>query len=155
MKNNLTGTKIVSQNKKASFNYFLSDFLECGIELRGSEIKSVREGGCSIGDSYVIFKNGEALILNMNIAPYEKASVFNHEALRTRRLLLHKKEIRKFEEAVKIERYTVVPTKVYFRKGMCKIEIALGKGKNRVDKRETIKNRDIQRNLKKGNNADA
>lgn len=150
MKKEENSVKIVSTNRKASFNYFLSDFLECGIELKGSEIKSVRNGGCSISDSYIIIKNKEAYILNMNISEYDKASVFNHDPLRTRKLLLHKKEILKLESKITLQGYTIVPTKIYFKKGMCKIEIALAKGKKLFDKRETIKNRDIERNLKKG-----
>ncbi len=149
MKQVVEGRKVVAQNKKASFNYFLSDFLECGIELVGSEIKSIRNGGCNISDSYVIIKNGEAYILNMNISPYDKASAFTHEPLRTRKLLLHKKEINKLASKVTLSGYSLVPTKVYLKKGLCKIEIALGKGKKLYDKRETIKERDVNRSLNK------
>lgn len=149
MNENETRIKIISNNRKAHFNYFLSDFLESGIELKGSEIKSIRNNKVNIDDAYVIFKNGEAYILNMNIAEYEKSSVFNHDPLRSRRLLLHKKEILKFKNKVEKDNFTVVPTKVYLKKGMCKIEIALAKGKKLYDKRETIKKRDIDRKLAK------
>ncbi|MFA6667080.1 MAG: SsrA-binding protein SmpB [Bacilli bacterium] len=149
MKTITEGRKILVQNKKAFFNYFLSDFLECGIELEGSEIKSIRAGGCSISDSYVIIRNNEAFILNMNIAPYDKASNFTHDPLRTRKLLLHKKEIKKLSDKITLDGYTIVPTKIYLKKGLCKVEVALGKGKKLYDKRETIKERDINRHLNK------
>jgi SsrA-binding protein len=149
MKQAETGRKILVQNKKASFNYYLSDFLECGIELVGSEIKSIRAGGCSISDSYIIIKSGEAYVLNMNIAPYDKAANFAHDPLRTRKLLLHKKEIKKLDDKITLGGYTIVPTKVYLKKGLCKLEIALGKGKKLYDKREVIKKRDVDRSLRK------
>ncbi len=145
--------KLLVSNNKAKFLYFLEVFLECGIELKGSEIKSIRHNGASLRDSYVIFKNGEAFILNMHIAPYEHGNNFNHEPNRTRKLLLHKKEILKMEQKAKEKVMTVVPTKVYLKKGRVKIEIALAKGKKLYDKRETIKKRDDERmmaKLKKG-----
>ncbi len=148
------GIKIISTNKKASFNYFLSDFLECGIALKGTEIKSLRVHGCVIGDSYIVIRNEEFEIINMHINPYEQGNIFNHDPLRTRKLLAHKKEIRWFEEKMKKGGYTVVPTKVYFHRGKAKVEIALAKGKKAYDKRETIKQRDIQRDLAKGGNGE-
>ena len=144
------GIKIIATNRKAHFNYFLSDFTECGIVLKGTEIKSLRVHSCSIGDSYVIIRNGEAEILNMHINPYEQGNIFNQDPLRSRKLLLHKKEIKWFADKVQRGGYSIVPTKVYFRKGKCKVEIALAKGKKAYDKRETIKNRDIERNMRKG-----
>ena len=141
--------KIVTTNRKAHFNYFLSDFLECGISLKGSEIKSLRNNHCSIDDSYCIIRNNECFILNMNIPEYDKSTVFNHDPLRSRKLLLHKNEILKFNNRMIKEGYTLIPTKVYFKNGMCKVEIALGKGKKLYDKREVVKNRDIERDLKK------
>ena len=150
MEKKVIETKVICQNKKAHFNYFLSDFIEAGVELEGSEIKSIRNGGCSISDSYIIIKNDQAFILNMNVSPYDKASSFTHEPLRTRRLLLHKNEIRKMAKKITLDGYTIVPTKVYLKKGYCKIEIALAKGKKLYDKRETIKSRDVERKLKKG-----
>ena len=141
--------KVLVSNNKAKVLYFLEDFLECGIELKGSEIKSIRHNGASLKDSYVIFKNGEAFLLNMHIAPYEHGNNFNHEPNRTRKLLMHKKEIVKMEQKAKEKVMTVVPTKVYLKKGKLKIEIALGKGKKLFDKRETIKKRDDERMMAK------
>lgn len=141
--------KVLVNNSKAKYLYFLEDFIECGIELKGSEIKSVRHNGASLRDSYVIFKNGEAFILNMRIAPYDRGADFNHEPNRTRKLLLHKKEINKMAQKAKEKAMTVVPTKVYLKKGKLKIEIALAKGKKLFDKRETIKRRDDERMMAK------
>ena len=145
-----SGIKIISSNKKAHFNYFLSDFTECGIELKGTEIKSIRVNGATIGDSYVVIRNEQAEIINMYIKPYEHGNLFNHEPLRSRRLLLHKKEIRWFEMKMKQGGFSVVPTRIYFSHGKVKVEIALAKGKKLYDKRETIKKRDIDRDLAKG-----
>jgi SsrA-binding protein len=141
--------KLLVNNSKAKFLYFLEDFVECGIELKGSEIKSIRHNGASLKDSYVIFKNGEAFLLNMHIAPYDHGNSFNHEPNRTRKLLLHKHEILKMEQKAKEKVMTVVPTKVYLKKGKVKIEIALAKGKKLFDKRETIKKRDDERMMAK------
>ncbi len=145
-----SGIKIIAQNKKAAFNYFLSDFTECGIELKGTEIKSLRVNGATIGDSYIVIRNGNAEIINMYIKPYEQGNLFNHDPLRSRRLLLHKKEIKWFEIKMKQGGFTVVPNKIYLRGGKAKVEIALAKGKKLYDKRETIKERDIKRDMDKG-----
>ena len=145
-----TGIKIIATNKKAHFNYFLSDFTECGISLKGTEIKSLRVHSCSIGDAYVIIRNGEAEIINMHINPYEQGNIFNQDPLRNRKLLLHKKEIKWFMDKAQKIGYSIVPTKVYFKKGKCKVEIALAKGKKNYDKRETIKQRDLERNMRSG-----
>ena len=145
-----TGIKIIAQNRKAHFNYFLSDFIECGIALRGTEIKSLRKHACSIGDAYVVIRNGEAELVNMHINPYEQGNIFNHDPLRTRKLLLHKKEIKWLDAQVSRGGYTIVPTKVYFKKGKAKVEIALAKGKHDYDKRQSIKERDIGREMKNG-----
>ena len=145
-----SGIKIIATNKKAHFNYFLSDFTECGIELKGTEIKSLRVNGATIGDSYIVIRNGNAEIINMYIKPYDHGNLFNHDPLRSRRLLLHKKEIKWFEIKMKQGGFTVVPTKIYLSKGKAKVEIALAKGKKLYDKRETIKQRDIKRNLARG-----
>lgn len=144
-----TGIKIITHNRKSSFNYFLSDFLETGIELTGTEIKSIRNNGVSLNDSYIVIRNHEAYILNMHIAPYKQGNIFNHDPLRTRKLLLHKKEIYKLEAKIKEKSFTLVPTKVYFKRGRVKVEIALGKGKKDYDKRETIKERDSKRDIEK------
>ena len=144
------GVKVIASNRKAHFNYFLSDFTECGIVLKGTEIKSLRVHSCSIGDSYVIIRNGEAEIINMHINPYEQGNIFNQDPTRNRKLLLHKKEIKWFEERSQKGGYSIIPTRVYFRKGKCKVEIALGKGKKAYDKRETNKQRDLDRSMRKG-----
>lgn len=146
--------KILTKNSKAYFNYFLSDFLECGIELVGTEIKSMRFDGASLNDSYVTFKNNEAYVLNMHIAPYDKGNIFNHDPLRTRKLLLHKQEILKLEQKVKEKGYTVVPTALYLYKGRAKLEIALAKGKDNYDKRQVVKERDDKRSMDKARKGD-
>ena len=143
------GTKLIASNKKAHFNYFLSDFLECGIELYGTEIKSLRVNGCSVNDAYIVFKGQECFILNMHIAPYKEGNIFNKEPLRTRKLLLHKKEILKYSMKLQTEGYTIVPTKVYFKEGLAKIEIALAKGKKLYDKREDMKKKDMGKEMDK------
>lgn len=143
------GIKVVTNNRKAGFNYFLSDFLECGIELTGTEIKSVRLNNVNLNDAYVVIRDGEAFIINMNIAQYDKGTVFNHDELRKRKLLMHKQEIRKYEQRIIKDGYTIIPTKLYLKKGFCKVEIALAKGKKNFDKRETIKKRDVEREVAK------
>jgi SsrA-binding protein len=141
--------KVITSNKKAHFEYFLSDFIEAGIELVGTEIKSLRFHGCSLNDSYILIRNDEAYIIGMNIAPFFNGNIFNHEPLRTRKLLLHKKEIKYLSKKMDIEGYTLVPTKIYFSNGRAKLELAVAKGKKLYDKRETMKNKEIQRNLDK------
>ena len=142
--------KLITSNKKAHFNYFLSDLTECGLVLVGTEIKSLRWHGCSLNDSYIVIRNGEMEVLNMHINPFDKGNIFNHDPLRTRKLLLHKKQIKWFEDKVKRGGYTIVPTRVYLKKGRAKMEIALAKGKKLYDKREDIKQRDIKRGIKNG-----
>ncbi len=137
------GIKIIANNKKASYEYFLSDFLECGIVLQGTEIKSLRVNGASLSDSYVIIRNGEMFILGMNIAQYDKGNIFNHEPTRTRKLLLHKEEIEKYNRKVQEKGFTIMASKIYFRNGKAKVEIALAKGKKLYDKREVEKNKSI------------
>lgn len=141
--------KIISQNKKAKFNYFLSDFLEAGIVLSGTEIKSIRLHNVNLDDAYVLIRNNQAYIINMNIPVYEKGTIFNHEPKRDRKLLLHKYEIRKLDAKVERKGFTLIPTKVYLKNGKAKIEIALGQGKKLFDKRETIKQRENQREINK------
>ena len=130
------------KNKKAYFNYFIKREIEAGIVLVGTEIKSVKKGSINITDSYIRIKNGEAYIINMFIEKYDAASIFNHEETRERKLLLHKKEIKKLLEEVKQEGYTLVPLKVYLKNGKAKILIGVAKGKKLYDKREAIKKRD-------------
>lgn len=137
--------KVLVKNSKAFYNYFLEDFLECGIELKGTEIKSLRHHGATLGDAYVIIKNGEAYLLNMHISHYEEGNLFNHDPNRTRKLLLHKKEIFKLGQKAAQRQLTIVPTKVYLKKGKAKVEIALARGKKKFDKRETEKEREDKR----------
>ena len=147
--------KVLVSNSKAFYNYFLEDFQECGIELVGSEIKSLRKNGATLMDAYILIRNGEAFILNMHIAPYEQGNIFNHDPNRTRKLLLHKKEILKLERKSLQKSLAIIPTKVYLKKGIAKVEIALGRGKKKFDKREVIKKRDDERMMAKAkkNNA--
>lgn len=142
--------KVVATNRKAGFEYFLLDKFEAGLALQGSEIKSIRAGQISIQESYVEIENGQqAYLVEAHIAPYEQANRFNHEPRRKRRLLLHKKEIRKLWDNVRIKGMTIVPTRVYLKNGRAKIEIALAKGKKAYDKRATIAKRDEARNAER------
>ena len=132
-------------NRKAKFEYEILDKFEAGIVLTGTEIKSVR----NVKDSYAIINNGEVFLLNMFISEYKEGNIFNHEETRTRKLLLHKNEIRKINDKIKIKGLTIVPLKVYFVRGKAKVEIAVARGKHTYDKKETIKQRDIDREMKK------
>lgn len=136
-------------NRKARFNYEIIDSFECGIELRGTEIKSIRNGKANIKDSYGIIKNNEVFVLNMHISPYENGSIFNHEETRTRKLLLHKKEILKLRDKLELDGFTLIPLKVYFVNGKAKMELGLCKGKKVYDKRESQKKKDIEREIAK------
>ena len=144
--------KILTNNKKAYHNFFVSDLLEAGIELKGSEIKSVSQGKISLSDSYVVIKNGEAIMKNCYIAPYENSSSLDGDTKRSRKLLLHKEEIFKLERKTLEKGFSIIPTKVYFSGGKVKIEIALAKGKKLYDKRQVLKEkatkRDLDRELK-------
>ena len=139
------GLKIICLNRKASFNYFFEDLLEAGIVLKGSEIKSIREGKVNIADSYAVEKNGELILINSHIASYKQASYSNHKPLDNRKLLLNKKEINKLIGKIQRDGLTIVPTKMYFKKGKAKIELAVAKGKKQYDKRVSKKNRDWSR----------
>lgn len=138
-------------NRVARHDYFIEDEYECGIVLTGTEIKSIRDGKANIKDSYGIVKNGEAFLLNMFISHYKEGNIFNHNETRTRKLLLHKAEIRKLGDKIRLEGYTLIPLKVYFVKSHAKVLLGLCKGKKTFDKRETIKERDIKRQLEKAN----
>ena len=140
-----SGLKIICLNRKASYNYFFEDLLEAGIVLKGSEIKSLREGNINIADSYAIEKNGEIFLINSHITAYKQASYSNHGPLDDRKLLLNKREINKIIGKIQRDGLTVVPTKMYFKKGKAKIELAIAKGKKQYDKRVTKKNRDWNR----------
>jgi len=138
--------KILANNRKASYEYFLQEIFEAGLSLHGSEIKSIRAGQISIQEAYVDIENGkQAWLLEAHIAPYEQANRFNHDPRRKRRLLLHKKEIRKLWDSVRIKGMTIVPLRVYLKKGRAKIEIAIAKGKKSYDKRAVIAKRDQSR----------
>ena len=130
--------------RKANFEYFIEERYEAGIELKGTEIKSIRKGSCDIKDSFIIIKNQEAFLLNTYIAKYEEGNIFNHEERRTRKLLLHKKEIKKLLEASSRDGYSLIPLSIYLKKGKAKVEIGVCKGKKLYDKRETIKKRDLE-----------
>ncbi|MGI6781840.1 MAG: SsrA-binding protein SmpB [Acholeplasmataceae bacterium] len=141
--------KIIAQNRKARHDYFILDTYEAGIKLKGSEIKSIRAGKINIQDSYVTFKDGEAQLLNAHISKFEKSNIFNHDETRTRTLLLNKNEIRRLSNQVAQEGHSVVPLKVYLKQGLCKVEIALVKGKKTHDKRESLKAKDQEERLKR------
>ena len=136
-------------NRKAKFDYFIEDTYECGIVLTGSEIKSIRAGKVNLKDSYGIIRNNELFILNMHISKYENSSLFNHEETRTRKLLAHKKEIYKMRDKMNIEGYTLVPIKLYIKNGLAKVLIGVAKGKKNYDKKQVIKERDIDKYNKK------
>ena len=138
-------------NRQASFNYFIEETYESGIVLTGTEIKSIRNGKCNIKDSYAIIKNNEIYLLNAHISAYESGNIFNHDETRTRKLLLHKKEILKLHNKINLEGYTLIPLKIYFKKSKAKVLIGRCKGKKNYDKKETLKERDIARELNKSN----
>ena len=136
-------------NRKAKFDYQIISEIEAGIVLTGTEIKSIRNGKANIKDCYGIIKDNEVFLLNMHISQYEQGNIFNHDETRTRKLLLHKKEILKLNDAIRLQGYTLVPLKLYFKKNKAKILLGLCKGKKTYDKRETIKQRDINREVQK------
>ena len=136
-------------NRKARFNYFIIEEIECGIELFGSEVKSIRNGNCNIKDSYGVIRNNEVYLINMFIKNYKEASIFNKEETRKRKLLLHKKEIIKLKEKIEKEGYTLVPLKVYFNKNKVKVLLGLCKGKKTYDKREVLKEKEIKRKIER------
>ena len=156
MKKENKNSKVITTNRKAHYNYFLSDFTECGIALYGTEIKSLRQNGANINDAYVVIRNNEMEVINMHIPHYKEGNIFNHDPMRSRKLLLHKREIRVFAQKIRGTGITIVPTKLYLVDGKAKLEIALAKGKKLYDKRESEKQRDdkryIDRVLKETNN---
>ena len=137
------------KNKKAYFDYNIESELEAGIVLKGTEIKSVRRGSVDFKDSFALIKNNEVILLNMYIAKYEEGNIFNHEERRTRKLLLHKKEINKLQKELEREGYSLIPLKLYFKKNVAKILLGIGKGKKVYDKREAIKKRDLEREIRR------
>ena len=136
-------------NRKAKFDYTILEEIEAGMVLKGTEVKSIKDGKANIKDSYAIIKNGEVYLLNMHISEYKEGNIFNHEETRTRKLLLHKKEILKLRDKVDLQGLTLIPLKVYFKKNKAKVLLGLAKGKKTYDKRESIKERDIKINLEK------
>jgi SsrA-binding protein len=148
--NKSEGYKIISDNRQARFLYEILETYQVGIELQGTEVKSIREGKVNLRDGYALIRNGEIWLINTHISPWGKAgSYFNHEPLRTRKLLMHKQEIRKLLGKVEQQGLTLVPLKMYFKSGWVKLDIALGKGKKLHDKRDSIKERDDKRDIQR------
>jgi len=139
------GLKIISNNRKARFNYFFSEFYEAGVVLKGSEVKSLRDGKANISESYALEEKGEIFLINSHIPSYKESSYNNHDPRRSRKLLLNRREINKLMGRTNIEGFTLIPTKLYFKKGKVKIEIAVAKGKKMYDKRQVKKKRDWNR----------
>ena len=137
--------RLIANNKKAYHDYFIDEKYEAGIALHGTEVKSLRMGKCSIKESFITINRGEVLIQHMHISPYEKGNIFNKDPLRTRKLLLHKAEIRKLENQVKMKGYTIMPLKVYLKGSLVKVEIGRARGKKLYDKRQDIAKKDAQR----------
>lgn len=136
-------------NRQASYNYYIDETYETGIVLTGTEIKSIRNGACNLKDSYAIIKNGEIYLLNTHISPYKQGNIFNHEETRTRKLLLHKKEILKISNKVNIEGHTLIPLKIYFKKSKAKLLLGVCRGKKNYNKIQVLKEKDLAREMAK------
>lgn len=136
-------------NRKARHDYFIEEEYECGIVLKGTEVKSIRQGNCNLNDSYGIIKSGEIFLLNMFVGIYKEGNIFNHEETRTRKLLMHKREILKINNKLKLEGYTLIPLKMYLKDNKVKVLLGLCKGKKNFDKREALKEKDIKRQMEK------
>jgi SsrA-binding protein len=141
------GVKVVATNKKAYHNYFILEKFEAGIELFGTEVKSIRLGAVNFKDSFCTVKNGELFVHGMHISPYEKGNIFNRDPMRTRRMLMHKREIRHLFDKVRLEGMAIVPLSIYLRDSLVKVEIGLAKGKKLYDKRESMAKRDADREM--------
>jgi SsrA-binding protein len=141
--------KIIAQNKKAFHDYFILETYQAGIELKGTEVKSLRAGRCNLKDSFIRIENGEAIIKQMHISPYDHGNIFNHDPMRERKLLLHKREINKLLGAMTIDGNTLVPTKIYFKGSLVKLDVAVAKGKKLYDKRQDIAKKDQKREAEK------
>lgn len=137
--------RLIANNKKARHDYFLEETFEAGVELHGTEVKSLRQGNCSIKEAFVHIENGEIIIYGMHISPYEKGNIFNKDPMRPKRLLMHKKEIARLLGKIKEKGYTLVPVQVYFKGSLVKVEIALARGKKLYDKRQDIAKKDARR----------
>ncbi|HME56774.1 MAG TPA: SsrA-binding protein SmpB [Terracidiphilus sp.] len=148
-----SGERDAAHNRQAGHNYFLLEKFEAGVSLRGTEVKSIREGKANLKDSYGLIQNGEAFLLNLHIGPYSHGNISNHDATRTRKLLLHKTEVRKLLSKTQIKGHTLIPTRLYFRNGRVKCELAVAKGKQDWDKRETEKRREADRDARAAVNA--
>ena len=148
-----SGERDAAQNRVASHNYFLLEKFEAGVALRGTEVKSIREGKANLKDSYGLIKDGEAFLLNVHIGPYSHGNISNHDALRTRKLLLHKEEVRRLQSKTQIKGHTLIPTRLFFRNGRVKCELAVAKGKQDWDKRETERRREADREARAAVNA--
>ena len=148
-KTSASGNRLIANNKKAYFDYFIEEKYEAGMVLHGTEVKSIRAGKCSIKESYTKIENGEVYVLGMNITPYEKGNIFNKDPLRPKKLLLHKSEINKLAGQLSTKGYTLVPLQVYLSKGRVKMEIGLARGKKLYDKRESIAKKDQIRDAQK------
>ncbi len=136
-------------NRQARHNYFIEDTYECGIVLNGCEVKSIRDGKCNLKDSYGLIRNGEVFLLNMYISPYREGNIFNESETRSRKLLLHKNEIKKIDNDITLKGLTLIPLKLYFVKDKVKVQLGICRGKKNYDKRQTIKERDLQRQVRK------
>lgn len=141
--------KLVANNKKAYHDYFIDEKLECGIELSGTEVKSIRMGKCSVKEAFVRVERGEVFVYGMHINPYEKGNIFNKDPLRVRKLLIHKAEIHKLEGKIREKGYTLVPLQVYFKGSLVKVEIGLARGKKLYDKRQDIAKKDQKREIER------
>ena len=141
--------KVACENRKARHDYFIHETFEAGIELKGTEVKSLRAGKANLRDSYADVKDGEIFVEHMHISPYEQGNIFNHEPLRPRRLLLHKREILKLFGKTREKGFTLVPLKIYFKKGRAKMELALASGKHNYDKRDALHEKSAQRDIER------
>lgn len=139
--------KIVASNRKARHEYFIEDTIEAGLVLKGTEVKSIRQGKINVKESYAVVENGEVYVYNMHISPYEQGNIYNVDPIRKRKLLLHKREIRKLDSFIMQKGYTLVPLTVYIKDGLVKVELAVAKGKKLYDKRESIAKRDAERRI--------
>ena len=143
------GRKIIALNHKARHDYFVEETYEAGIELFGTEVKSVRQGAVNLKDSYAQVKNGECYLIGMHVSPYEQGNIFNRDPFRERKLLLHKSEIRKLNALAQVEGYSLIPLQLYFKDGRVKLELAVAKGKKLYDKRSDIASRDAKREVER------
>ena len=141
--------KVLATNRKARHEYFIEDTIEAGIALKGTEVKSVRNGKCNIKDSFAMVENSEVYLYNMHISPYEQGNIYNQDPLRKRKLLLHKREIRRLDGYLKQRGYTLIPIRIYLKQGLVKVELSVAKGKKLYDKRETIAKKEAERKIER------